>query len=164
PPNLRVEFWDYAADVSDLYSWSDLYLHHSRIGETYGNTLLEAALSGVPVACALDPSWDCAPLEFLGEGNVLATPAALLRKPETVLDLVGADPVCPRRDLGADIFVERVLSAAADPGRLTSAPSLAEALRYLADTAQRLDGRRRSALPSAGRQALRAATRRVRGG
>lgn len=163
PVNLTVDVQGYSADVENLYAWSDLYLHHSRIGETYGNTILEAVLSAVPVVCALDPSWDCAPLEFLGEGNLTAGPTALLDAPETVLGLVGGAPVCSRDDVGADVFLGRILSAADGSGRLAPAPSPLQALRHMSTTVHRLGGEASSIPAAVARQAARSLWRRVHG-
>lgn len=163
PANLTVDVQGYSAEVDDLYAWSDLYLHHSRIGETYGNTILEAVLSAVPVVCALDPSWDCAPLEFLGEGNLTTSPAALLDAPETVLGLVGGTPVCSRDDVGADVFLGRILSAADGPERLAPAPGLTQALRHMSTTVHRLGGGASGVPAAVARQAARSLWRRVHG-
>ncbi len=92
PANLRLDIQPYANDVTPLYATSDVYLHHSRIGETFGNTLFEANRSGLPVVCALDPGWDCAPLEYLsGMGTVFGAVKQLVKTPPDLHELMLSD-------------------------------------------------------------------------
>lgn len=163
PPNLEVDCQDYTPGVAEAYGWAHAYLHHSRIGETYGNTLLEANLSGLPVICALNPAWDCAPLEFLGQGSLLATPQVLLSRPEATLELLGSDVVPRRRDVSPADFVRRLLAAVRDPGNRVAAPSLPGALRYVYATAGRLGAKRRGGALAVGHETIRSTNRRVRG-
>lgn len=81
PANLLVTSVPYTrAPLAPFYAAADVYLHHSRIGETFGNTVSEAWAAGALVCCGLDPVWDCAPMDFLVPPHVLGSPEALTRQ------------------------------------------------------------------------------------
>jgi hypothetical protein len=166
PTNLAVKVLPYSRDVSSLYSSNDIYIHYSRIGETYGNTLAEASVRGLPIICVLDPAWDCAPIEFLDQReHVIASPRRLLRNPPDVRALLrqrghahrGADA------LDVEEFTRRLLNIAESGDSMTAAPSLVQALRYLHQECNVLGSpvHERAAAPV--REAVRSAYRRRRG-
>lgn len=63
--DLTIRCSSYSPDAIDFYGLNDIYLHYSKIGETYGNTLAEAQASGVFVVFVAEPDWDCSPVWFL---------------------------------------------------------------------------------------------------
>lgn len=62
---IEVECIPYTNNVAQHYRTNDLYFHHSRIGETFGNTIFEAAEYGLFIVFVFDLKWDCAPIEYL---------------------------------------------------------------------------------------------------
>lgn len=89
PQNLTVATLPYDRDIGRYFRQNDVYLHHSRIGETYGNTFAEAQMAGLFVVGAFDPRWDTAPLFFLNDArSLLGTPAWLLRHPGKLLEVL----------------------------------------------------------------------------
>lgn len=79
-PNLHVKVTGEARQVESLYSANDVYLHYSRIGETYGNTIAEAWNAGLTVVNACDIAWDTAPLEYLPDDQVIVGTLAWLNR------------------------------------------------------------------------------------
>jgi len=80
PLGYAIENFDYLDDIELLYACNDVLVHHSRIGETFGNVLLEAQDMGLYVVFAADPQWDCGPLAFLEpESSTVATRDWLVR-------------------------------------------------------------------------------------
>lgn len=74
PKNLKVIMIPYLEDLPSEYRNHDVYLHYSRIGETFGNTLAEAYEANLLVIGGFDSRWDLAPLTFLpSERSILAT-------------------------------------------------------------------------------------------
>jgi hypothetical protein len=131
---LRLVFKSYGTPVDQAYRAADVYVHHSRIGETYGNTLVEAATSGCLVVCALDLDWDCAPLETLGSDvHIIRSRRDLLRSPP---DLFRQLPRVSRASSPptetALAFAQR-LASCANPSAIewVPAPTLREAVNVL---------------------------------
>ncbi len=70
----------YSDDPSGLYATSDAYIHFSRIGESFGNTVAEAIRAGLPTVSAFDLSWDSTPIEMMDEStDLVGTPSWLIR-------------------------------------------------------------------------------------
>lgn len=140
-PNLTLRTTPYGPDVVTALQACDVLLHHSRIGETYGNTLSEAARAGRLVCCALDPIWDCGPMDFLGPPHVLGTPDALLRQARQgiLLPLLRRRPP-PWRGLELTEWLELLHGIASAPehvyGRVT--PGFSDSLRRLHTTSRML--------------------------
>jgi glycosyltransferase involved in cell wall biosynthesis len=84
-PNLTIESLPYQANVRDLYADADFYIHHSAIGETFGNTIGEAIRSGVTVIYAADLDWDQAPVLRFSEPQLIwATRKKLMKNAQAV--------------------------------------------------------------------------------
>lgn len=89
PRNLRVRQLPYSEQVLNEYGNHDVYIHYSRIGETYGNTLAEAQAAGLFVVFAADSRWDCTPSEFLLRGSsIVATRGWLERHATRVIERI----------------------------------------------------------------------------
>jgi hypothetical protein len=96
--NLRVTREPYSEHPADVYAGSDVLVHHSRIGETFGNTLYEAVDAGLGIVCSMSPHWDCAPAEYLRNTHArLAAPEAHLADPRLPVRglLTGERPIRP---------------------------------------------------------------------
>jgi hypothetical protein len=63
--NFVINKFDYSTSLDDFYLTNDCYLLYSKIGETFGNTLFEAASYRLRVVFVFDISWDCGPIEYL---------------------------------------------------------------------------------------------------
>jgi hypothetical protein len=166
PANLALHALPYARDVSSLYSSAHVYIHYSRIGETYGNTLAEASVSGLPIVCAMDPAWDCAPLEFLDRRkHVISSPRRLLQNPPDVRALLcqsrGDDG--GRGVIEVEEFATQLVSAVESSGSMVRAPSFGEALRHLHRVCEVLDSPLPERTAAAIREAVRSVIRRNRG-
>jgi glycosyltransferase involved in cell wall biosynthesis len=80
----RVVLIDFVHDdavLRDVYGALDVFLHASRIGESFGMVLAEALLSGVPVITLSTPDKDNSQLEIVGHevgGLVVADVAGML--------------------------------------------------------------------------------------
>jgi hypothetical protein len=79
-PNLTVECLAYQANVQELYFNADCYIHHSAIGETFGNTIAEATKNGLPILYAADFDWDQAPVITFSGPNLLWSSRSKLLK------------------------------------------------------------------------------------
>lgn len=89
PKNLEVICEPYSDNVSDIYRRHDVYIHYSKIGETFGNTFAEAQVAGLSIVGAFDTNWDMAPVEFLDRSiSVLGSPRWLLRNPHQLWRLL----------------------------------------------------------------------------
>jgi glycosyltransferase involved in cell wall biosynthesis len=53
--NGRVEFLEPSADVGTLYQRLDVFIHGSRVGETFGCVIAEAMANGIPVVTLSTP-------------------------------------------------------------------------------------------------------------
>lgn len=140
-PNLRVNLHPYTANLTSLLSECDVLLHASRIGETFGNTLSEGWRAGKLICCALAPTWDCGPLDFLHAPHVVAAPEELLAAAEDGRLLPRLYATAPRwTGLELPDFLDRLHELAsgnaADFGQPT--PTMREAVSHLAGTARRL--------------------------
>ena len=149
PPNLSVTIRPMLSmeQLRQAYLESDVYVHFSRIGETFGNTIAEAQAAGCVCVVALDPAWDCAPLEFLAVGRSLAaSPATLLRRVDELVDGIeragrfGPEVVPPL--MSVDAYLDRLLGLADGSTRRRTLPSRRAAGGYLASVGNRLAGRR----------------------
>ena len=133
-------------DLGDVYRAADIYLHHSRIGETFGNTLVEAAQAGCLVVCGLDLDWDCAPLETLDlDVHLVRSRRALIRDPSVILARLAEHRTAAVRPAPtvADFAAEIVRCADASRIPWVPAPSLRSALGRLragATTNTRVNG------------------------
>jgi len=67
---VNIECVDYVKNIEEYYQIYDTYILYSRIGETYGNTIFEAATSGMRIIYIFDLTWDCAPIEYLKEFSI----------------------------------------------------------------------------------------------
>lgn len=166
-PNLALRTTPYGPDVGAALQACDVLLHHSRIGETYGNTLSEAARAGRLVCCALDPVWDCGPTDFLNTPHVLAAPDALLRwaRQGDLLPLLQRRPP-PWHGLELTDWLECLyaLASAPDDAYGRSTPSFAASLRRLHATNRVLGAPPlRTLTGTIGRELVRQSLHRVRG-
>lgn len=124
PPNLYVRFLPYQGQVSGLYETHDIYIHCSRIGESYGQTLYEAAVQGCLVVCALDLAWDCGPLDFLDAQHVVGTPRGLIQRSYDCTELrQRARAIAPLSPETADDFLNFLLNLPEQPVRALNAES-----------------------------------------
>jgi glycosyltransferase involved in cell wall biosynthesis len=90
-PNLKIERGDYQSNVSALYNSADCYIHHSAIGETFGNTISEASRSGVPVLYAADFDWDMAPQVRMDSRNLAwSSPGKLMKNSSAAFEKIKA--------------------------------------------------------------------------
>lgn len=141
-PNLRVSVIEYTPDPGRLYRTHDVYIHHSAIGETYGNTIDEALAHSLKVIVALDPVWDCGPLDFVPKvQHIVASPNTLLRNPLRIDEVIfGGAPEDPHRSAQVTEYAQEVIGVAetASTEYGCIAPTLSECGRYLADVARRL--------------------------
>lgn len=143
PPNVHVAALPYASNPAPFYEAADVYIHHSRIGETFGNTIAEAWAAGDVVCCGLDPIWDSAPVEFLPDPHVLGTPAWIRRKARQgrLLPALLAQST-PWRGLTVRDFVDHLHAAAVGTAPKLDIPSLWKSLHALSRQAQQLHGHR----------------------
>lgn len=123
------------------YAAADGYVHHSRIGETFGNTLAEAQAAGCFCVAGLDPAWDCGPLEFLAaQRSWVGTPGAGLTAAGALVDAIQRDAGSfGPTPIGLDGYLDRLL-ALAEPD-VAALPSTSAALAHLRRTGRRLGGR-----------------------
>jgi hypothetical protein len=85
--NLEVLEIPYSKSVAELYANSDCYIHHSAKGETFGNTIMEAFHSNLPIIYAADLYWDQAPTTIYGPESVIwSTPSKLLKNSTEVFE------------------------------------------------------------------------------
>lgn len=134
--NLTIEDIPYAKDTSSLYTSADVYLHHSRIGETFGNTLAEAKKAGLPVVMAVDLYWDCAGIELLTKGrDVIGEPQYLSRNAASAVDSVMTDRdslMMPSEEqLSPAEFIQCLTAENIGGNRVRSLPSLWRSVTYL---------------------------------
>ncbi|MGW3742124.1 hypothetical protein ACWD62_16220 [Streptomyces sp. NPDC005146] len=150
--------------LDDFYARAHVYLHHSRIGETFGNTLLEAALSGMKIVFGMEPHWDCAPIEFVPVGSVVGAPRHLCRTaPHLVQRLLESPPPPPRELSDATAFVSRLLALTEEPTRgALPEPRVSDSLGYLMRLGDRVPGVTRSACAKAAVVEVLRGYRRVR--
>lgn len=64
-PNLDVAILPYQADLAPFLAAHSTYLHDSRIGETYGNSIAEAASAGLEVITTLSLYRDAGHLDIV---------------------------------------------------------------------------------------------------
>jgi hypothetical protein len=62
---IGIECIPYTKSVNNYYRVNDVYFLYSRIGETFGNTIFEAAEHGMRIVFVFNLKWDCAPIEYL---------------------------------------------------------------------------------------------------
>lgn len=142
--NLTIHRRENVPDISAEYAKSDVYLHFSAIGETFGNTVAEAMNSGMFVVCALEPSWDCAPLTFLNhDHSIVGTERWLEQHSSIVLDAIqywrtssDAGSIDLRAGRLGPSYVERLLNAAdgdvgITPAWFAAAASLVQRLEVI---------------------------------
>ena len=133
PTNLALRIEDYTPSPWTYYEQADALIHYSRIGETYGNTVFEAAERGLRLVVALEPRWDCAPAEFLDRR------VARIGTRRQLLNLASISDVLPRLsdsvvtsghpqvpDSYARLLVSQSLFEQAIP-----IPSATESIRYV---------------------------------
>lgn len=77
----RIVTIDFLSDdeaLRDAYAAMDVFLHASRIGESFGMVLAEALLSGIPIITLSTPTKDNSQLEVVGHerGGLVVTDAA----------------------------------------------------------------------------------------
>lgn len=77
--NLSIENLEYQQDLSKLYLDADFYIHHSSIGESFGNTIVEAFVHDLPILYAADLHWDQAPVEVIPNSKIVWSTPELLR-------------------------------------------------------------------------------------
>jgi hypothetical protein len=65
--NVGIDCFPYTRSVGEYYRTNDVYFLYSRIGETFGNTIFEAAEHGMRIVYIFNLKWDCAPIEYLME-------------------------------------------------------------------------------------------------
>lgn len=128
--------------LDGLYSRAHAYLHHSRIGETFGNTVAEAVMNRTRIVFAAEPRWDCAPVEFAPPGSITGTPRHLCRTaPEVVRRLLAA-PASPAKGIpDSQELVTRLVSVADDPAQATVVePTVGRSVRYMMTLPRRIEG------------------------
>jgi hypothetical protein len=142
-PNLVIQDLPYSSDLSGVYRSADVYLHHSRIGETFGNTLAEAKAAGLPVIMAVELHWDCAGIELLTEGvDVVGTQNYLRRNASIVIDSVlgrsESFAAAPQRQLSPAEFIDLITT---DRSRSEqSVPTVLRSILYLLRLTQEVKG------------------------
>jgi hypothetical protein len=141
--NLTVEDIPYLHDTSGAYGDADIYLHHSRIGETFGNTLAEAKNSGLPVIMAVDLHWDCAGTELLSKSHdIVGKPEFLVRTAaasvERVMQRRGSSASFkpqrqpqPERQCSPLEFIEALTPSTIPMSSLRDLPSFTKSVSYV---------------------------------
>ena len=161
--NLEIIFHKYNSDISHFYSQSDLYIHHSRIGETFGNTIFEASSFGLPIICAYDPAWDCASVEYLSDSAFQKTPSSLLKNPSSAIVssiiLKNTNPSNHSFREGRNAITEILKLNLSGLTRVT--PKLWIGLRYLFALRDNLDASRFSILKAIFREFMRASRKKL---
>lgn len=142
PANVQVAMAPYTSNPAPFYEDADVYIHHSRIGETFGNTIAEAWAAGNVVCCGLDPIWDSAPVELLPEPHVLGTPGWVRREARRgrLLPALLAQST-PWRGLTVSDFVDH-LHAEASAAPSLPTPSPWETVRALSRQSRKVHGHR----------------------
>ena len=77
------EVLPYSKDQDELTSdWerADVYVHYNRIGETFGVSVIEAALLGLPVVFPVSPRWNHGAIEYLNGFKLLTGSKRNVRK------------------------------------------------------------------------------------
>jgi glycosyltransferase involved in cell wall biosynthesis len=127
----RVVVVDFMSDdraLSDVYSSMDVFLHASRIGESFGMVLAEALLCGVPVITLSTPDKDNSQIEVVGHetgGLVVANVAGMLEAMRRL-----EDPELRRcyADRGSSEIVKRFSAEALIPSAIDIAQLVSEGL------------------------------------
>jgi glycosyltransferase involved in cell wall biosynthesis len=133
PDNIRqrVVLVDFIRDDSALgnvYTSMDVFLHASRIGESFGMVLAEALLCGVPVITFSTPDKDNSQIEVVGHeigGLVVANVAGMIEAMHRL-----EDPELRRRyaDQGSSEIVKRFSAESLMPSALDIAQLVSEGL------------------------------------
>jgi glycosyltransferase involved in cell wall biosynthesis len=156
--NLKIFLHEYTSDVHQFYSESDVYIHHSRIGETFGNTIFEAASFGLPIVCAYDIAWDCAPIEYLSDSAFHKAPSSILKDPVgaivSSIILKNTNPSNYSFHEGRIAITELLKFNLSGLSHMTPKPWMA--LKYLFALNRSLDASRLSFLKAISREFLRA--------
>jgi hypothetical protein len=160
PPNVDLVALPYLrrSQLYDYYARAHVYLHHSRIGETYGNTLAEAAMSGAQIVFGSEPHWDCAPVEFIPPGSVVGTPRHLCRSaPDLVRQLLQMPSPPVRTMCDGGTLITTLLTLAEEPTHTAlPEPRLRDSLRYVLHLGEQISGAtRRDCVKSAALEVLR---------
>jgi hypothetical protein len=154
--NLTISAEPYSTNPSALYADADVLVHHSRIGETFGNTLFEAAEAGLGIVCALAPRWDCGPLEYFEQSAArFATPRVHMSHPSLPVTAVGSGVL--RRPTAREM-VHALLSAESGPTR--EMPPLLDCVRGVLSAAAQLGSPRTAGPLVVAAEAARALRRR----
>jgi len=131
------------ADLWAAFSQADAYVHHSRIGETFGNTLAEAQAAGCFCVAGLEPWWDTAPLEVLRpQTSWIGGPGRAVASAGRMVDLIRQH----RRAPGPGVtdtpaaHLTRMLGLLDGSTSLEPLPSARRAGSHLSRTGRRLDG------------------------
>jgi hypothetical protein len=166
PPNVDVVALPYLrrSRLNELYARAHVYLHHSRIGETYGNTLAEATMHGMRIVLGSEPGWDCAPIEFIPADSVVGTPRHLCRAaPQLVRRFLGTPQKQAQGFRDGQTFVTRLLALAEEPARDgLPEPRLRDSLRYLMNLGEQISGVTRTDCAKAVAKEVLSGYRRIR--
>lgn len=142
---VRVEPPISPAELVEAYAGADAYVHASRIGETHGNTIVEAQAAGCFCIVGLDPAWDCAPLGLLDPAaSWVGAPARVLADAGRVADALIEHRVRAGVMVAGTLqdHLGRLLGLVDGSTRLDDLPSTRGAGAYLRGVGTRLDGRR----------------------
>lgn len=91
--NLEILTIPYGQELAELYGSSDCYIHHSAIGETFGNTVMEAHHFDLPIIYAADLYWDQAPTGIYEPGSLIwSTPSRLIKNSTSVFERLANSP------------------------------------------------------------------------
>jgi glycosyltransferase involved in cell wall biosynthesis len=133
PDGLRrrvvlVDFMRDDAALGDVYGSMDVFLHASRIGESFGMVLAEALLCGVPVITLSTPDKDNSQIEVVGHetgGLVVASVAGMLEAMRRL-----EDPKLRRRyaDQGSSEIAKRFSAESLIPSAIDIAQLASEGL------------------------------------
>ena len=144
PNNLRVVVDPFVHTVSEHYAMHVVYVHFSRIGETFGNTVAEAQEAGLFVVLAADPRWDCAPATFLDrEVSLVGTRGWLARNIEHSWERISAFLQSPGTTENPHIGATPAKYAetlGSPDGEVQPMPSLMEAATSISRTCRSIQG------------------------
>lgn len=118
PGNMTVRVLPYQDEMFEIFELHSHYLHHSAMGETFGNTIREAKAAGLSLILSLDPFQDSGFVDYLLPGEaVIGTPIGLYEQParayrESKRLWTEAQPGLPLKT--HDSFIDALLSPIAE--------------------------------------------------
>ena len=130
--NFVINQFDYSNSLDDFYVINDYYLLHSKIGETFGNTIFEVAEYQLRVVFVFDISWDCGPIEYLNSYYPNSKCLEISNLESVDLSLFSEENIKPPSDM-VGIFLEtnRNLFMNEHDDLVYPRPSVISSIQYL---------------------------------